>query len=322
MKRRDALWTILGICALPSAHGQEKTWVIGLLDAGERPEWWAAFRQQLRDLGYVEGRNVRFELHYARGKFDQLPRMAEELIQRKADVIVTSGTVAASTAKRATDTVPIVMATGTDPVALGIVKSLSRPGENITGVTSVASELSAKRFALMREISPGISQMAVVWHRENVATGPLIRELLEAADAAKVGMHNLPVKDAARLAEAFAAAAREHAQAMMVIHSPLIFSERKNIAALALKHRLPTMNGAAEYVDAGGLASYAPSYPALFRRAAVYTDRILKGAKPGDLPIERPTTFEFVLNQKAANALGISIPLDLARRADRVIGAL
>jgi putative ABC transport system substrate-binding protein len=325
MNRRAALGTILGIGAFvaPAALAQPaKTWVIGLLDAGERVEWWATFRQQLRDLGYVEGRNVTFELRYAGGKFDQLPRMAEELVRRKVDVIVTSGTVAGTAAKHTTDTIPIVMATGTDQVSLGLAKSLSRPGENVTGNTSLQSDLTAKRFALLREMFPGISRIAVLWHRENSPSAASIRDLLSVADSAKVTIQNLAVKDGGGLTDAFRAATRERAQALMAIQGPLIFIERRRIAELALKHRMPTMNGAAEYVDAGGLVSYAPSYPEFFRRAAVYVDRILKGANPGDLPIEQPTKFELVVNQRTASALGLTVPASILLRADRVIGAL
>src|SRR6266850_1689967 len=324
MKRREALWAILGIGALAHTVRSQpaKTWVIGLLDAGERVEWWAAFRQQLRELGYVEGRNVTFEARYAGGKQEQLPRMADELIRRKVDIIVTSGTVAATAAKHGTDTIPIVMATGADQVSMGLAKSLARPGENVTGLTSLQSDLTAKRFALVREMFPGISRMAVLWHRDNVSSALSIRDLLSVAESAKVAVQNFPAKDADGVAEALRIAARERAQAVVVVHSPLIYRERRKIAELALKYKLPTMNGPSEYVDAGGLVSYAPSYSDLFRRAAIYVDGILKGANPGDLPIEQPTKFELVLNQKTAKAIGAAIPASVLLRADRVISAL
>ena len=320
MKRRQLL---LAMTALPlMARAQPKTAVIGLLDAGERVEWWAAYREQLRRLGYVEGRNISLEPRYAAGKQEQLPKLADELVRRKVDLIVTSGTAAASAAKHATDTIPIVMATGTDQVSLGLVRSLSHPGENVTGLSSLSSGLTAKRFALLREMMPGLSRISVIWHRENVSSGPGVRDLLAAAESAKVAVQNLPLKDADGLPDAFDQATRERTQAMIAIQGPLIYRERKKIAELALKHKIPTMHGAAEYVDAGGLASYAPSYPDLFRRAALYTDRILKGAKPGDLPVEQPTTFELVINQKTAAALGLKIPSAVLLRADRVVGAL
>jgi putative ABC transport system substrate-binding protein len=320
MKRRHFL---VAIAALPlAAHAQQKTWVIGLLDAGERLEWWAAFRAQFRQLGYAEGKNVTLEARYAKGKLEDLPRLTDELIRRKVDLFVTSGTAAALAAKHATDTIPVVMATGNDVVSLGLVRSLSRPGENVTGLTSLSSDLTVKRFALLREMFPALSRVAVIWHRENVSSSSSVRDLIAAADAVKVSVQNLPTKDASGLPAAFDAAAREHAQAVMTVHSPLIYRERKNLADLALQHKLPTMNGAAEYVDAGGLASYAASYPDLFRRAAVYVDRILRGAKPAEMPVEQPALFELVINQKTAKAIGATIPAAITLRADRVVSAL
>jgi putative ABC transport system substrate-binding protein len=324
MKRREALWTILAVGALPLAARAQpvKAWTIGLLDAGNRVEWWTTFRQQMRELGYEEGRNVSYERRAASGKQEQLQRLADQLVQRRVDVIVVSGTAAASAAKHATDSIPIVIASGTDPVSLGLAKSLSRPGENLTGMTSLSSDLNLKRFALLREMFPGIARVGLLWHRDNVSSAASVRDLLAAADSARISLYNLAIKDGDALPEAFQSASRERAQALVVIQGPLIYEERKRIAQLALTHRMPTMNGAAEYCEAGGFASYAPSYPDLFRRAAVYVDRILKGARPGDLPIEQPVKFEFVINQKTASALGVSVPTDLLRRADRVIGAL
>lgn len=320
MKRRQLL---LAFAALPlAARGQTKTWVIGLLDAGDRDEWWAMFRREMRRLGYIEGKNLKIEARYARGKQDPLPALAEDLVHRKVDLIVTSGTTAAIAAKNATSKIPIVIATGTDPLSLGIAKSLSRPGENLTGLASLSSELTGKRFALMRELFPGMARVGILWHRENPASAASVRDLLTVAGNAKVAVHNLPIRDAEGLDEAFQGAMREHVQALLVVQGPLIYRERKKIAALALQHKLPTMNGAAEYVDAGGLVSYAPSYPEFFRRAAGYVDRILKGANPGDLPIEQPTIFELVINQKTAASLGLTIPQSIVLRADRVISAL
>jgi len=320
MKRRHFL---VAIAALPlAARAQQKTWVIGLLDAGDREEWWVTFRQEMRRLGYLEGKNLKLEPRYARGKQDQLPKLAEDLVRRKVDVIVTSGTVAASAAKTATDKIPIVMATGTDPLSLGIAKSLSRPGENVTGLTSLSSELTGKRFALMREMFPGMSRVGILWHRENPASAASVRDLLSSAGGAKVAVQNLPVRDAEGLDDAFQSAVRERANAMLVVQGPLIYRERKKIADLALRYKVATMNGASEYADAGGLASYGPNYPEFFRRAAGYVDRILKGAHAGDLPIEQPTTFELVINQKTAAAIGVTIPQAIMLRADRVIAAL
>jgi len=215
-----------------------------------------------------------------------------------------------------------VMATGTDPLSLGIAKSLSRPGENVTGLTSLSSELTGKRFALMREMFPGMSRVGILWHRENPASAASVRDLLSSAGGAKVAVQNLPVRDAEGLDDAFQSAVRERANAMLVVQGPLIYRERKKIADLALRYKVATMNGASEYADAGGLASYGPNYPEFFRRAAGYVDRILKGAHAGDLPIEQPTTFELVINQKTAAAIGVTIPQAIMLRADRVIAAL
>ena len=294
--------------------------VIGLLDAGsDRVEWWAAFRQQLRDLGYVEGRNVAFEARLAGGKFERLPALAQELVHLKVAVIVTSGTVAAKIAKQTTSSIPIVMATGDDPVRLGIAASLARPGGNVTGMTSVASGLAGKRFELLREILPKLTRLAVLLNEGSPVTANFRRELEAATRPLKISLQVVELGSSEEFAAAFSAMARERASAIFVINDPRFFAERQRIADLAIKYRLPSVLGAAEYVDAGGLISYAPSYPDLFRRAAVYVDKILKGAKPGDLPIEQPTKFELVINMKTAKALGVTIPKTVLFRAERVI---
>jgi putative ABC transport system substrate-binding protein len=311
----------LGLPAARESNAQPtaKAPVIGLLDAGERLEWWAAFRQQLRELGYVEGQNLAFEARFASGKFEQLPALAQELVRLKVAVIVTSGTVAAQAAKRATSTVPIVMATGGDTGSLGLVESLARPGGNVTGVTSLGAELTRKRFELLREVLPKISRLAVLWHRDNPASAVAVRDLEAAARSSKVGLQVLGVKSADDFAGAFSAMTQERARAVFVIADPLFFSERRRISDLAIKHRLPSIHGVSEYVEVGGLFSYGPSYSDLFRRAAVYVDKILKGARPGDLPIEQPTRFELIINLRTARALGVTIPRPILLRADRVI---
>jgi putative ABC transport system substrate-binding protein len=290
-----------------------------MLDAGERLHWWTAFQQQLRELGYVEGRNVAFEARFASKKPEQLPALAKELVRLNVAVIVTGGTAAALEAKRATNTIPIVMATGSDHVSLGLVVSLARPGRNITGLSSISTELTAKRLDLLREVLPKMTRLAVLWHSDNIGSAPAIRDLETAARSSRVALQNLGVSTAGELADAFSAATREHADAIFVVAGPFTFPWRQTIADLALKHRLPSMHGPVEYVEAGGLISYAPSYSALFRRAAVYVDKILKGAKPGDLPIEQPTKFELAINLKTAKALGLTIPKSLLLRADQVI---
>jgi putative ABC transport system substrate-binding protein len=324
MNRRQALFAVFGLslklCAAreSSAQPTAKAPVVGLLDGGERLEWWAAFRQQLRELGYVEGQNVAFEARFASGRFERLPALAQELVRLKVAVIVTSGTVAAQAAKRATSTIPIVMGTGSSE-DMGLVASLARPGGNITGVTTVAVGLTGKRFEILREVFPKMSRLAVLWHRDNPASALAVRELETAARSSKVALQVLGVKSVDELTGAFSAMAQKRARALFVIADPLFFPERRRISDLAIKHHLPSVSGMSEYVEAGGVLSYGPSYSDLFRRAAVYVDKILKGAKPGDLPVEQPMNFELVINLKTARALGVTIPPAILLRTDRVI---
>jgi putative ABC transport system substrate-binding protein len=321
-RRRRFLFAAATLAASPIAgfaQNQGKAPVIGLLDAGNRLDLWSAFRSQLRDLGYQEGKNVAFEPRFAIDALDLLPAMAHDLVNLKVAVIVTSGTVAAQAARRATAKIPVVMATGTDQVSIGLVASLRRPGGNVTGLSSLTSELMKKRFELAREIVPRIARIAVLWHTENGPSMASVRDLEHAASQLNIPFQSLGVGNAEELAAAFAAMKRERADAVVVVHSALTFDERAKIAELALKQRIPAVFGASEFADAGGLASLGPNYSDQFRRAAVYVDKILKGAHPGDLPIEQPNKFELVINRKTASALGISIPQSVLLRADRVI---
>jgi putative ABC transport system substrate-binding protein len=323
MNRRDTVLALIALGASPLAAEAQpagKVPVIGLLDAGARSEMWVAFRQQFRDLGYVEGRNVRFESRSAKDAFDLLAPMAQDLVKLNVAVIVTSGTVAARAAKRATSRIPIVMATGTDQVSLGLAASLARPGGNVTGNASLTSELTTKRFELLSEIVPRMARVAVLWHVENMPSMASVRDLEHAASKSKIALQSLGISNAEELAAAFAAMTREHADGLVVPQSPFTFDQRASIAELSLKHRMPAVFGASEFVDAGGLVSYAPNYLDLFRRAAIYVDKILKGARPGDLPIEEPTKFELVVNRRTAKAIGIKVPQSILVRADRVIG--
>ncbi|HVE48956.1 MAG TPA: ABC transporter substrate-binding protein [Casimicrobiaceae bacterium] len=292
--------------------------VIGLLDAGERREWWDALRQRLRGLGYVEGRNVSFESRYAKGKMDALNALADELARLEVAVIVTSSSAAAVAAARATRKIPIVIASGGDQVGRGLASSLTRPKGNVTGVTSLSSDLMAKRLEQLREVAPKSTRLAALWHADNSSTAS-VRELDLAASRARLAFQSVGFKDAAELTETFAAMARDRIDALVVIQSALVHAERKRIAALADKHKLPAIYGSAEFADAGGLLAYGPSYPDMFRRAAHYVDKILKGAIPGELPIEQPTTFELVINASAARRLGVDVPPQLLARASRVI---
>jgi ABC-type uncharacterized transport system substrate-binding protein len=327
MTRISPVFTlVLSLLAAPLAADAQpagKVYRIGLLDYSApdpaRQAWWVAFRDQMRQLGYVEGQNVRFEPRWAQGDDGQLPKLAAELVGLKVDLIVTGGTNAAVAAKRATSTIPIVTATGADPVAVGVAASLRQPGGNVTGVTSITSELAGKRLEILRTVAPGASRIAILWDERNAASRLAVDGTEAAAKTANVTIRSVPVRSPAEIEAAFATVDRDRAGALGIVPSPMFFSHRKRFAELALKHRLPTVVGSREYVEAGGLVSYSPDYPDLFRRAATFVDKILKGARPADLPIEQPTKFELVINLKTAKALGLTIPPSLLGRADEVI---
>ena len=315
-----------GLLVAPlAAEAQQagKVYRIGLLDFSApdtaRLAWWNAFRQRMRELGYVEGQNVAFEPRWGQGDDNRIPKLAAELVGLKVDLIVTAGSKTAITLKRATSTIPIVMATGSDPVATGLVASLRQPGGNVTGMTSINSELAAKRLDLLRNLAPRVSRIAILWDETDAGSRLGEQEAEAAAKTAGLTIHSVPVSSTAGLEATFATVVRGRAGALMVVSTSRLFSYRKRIAELALKNRLPTVVGFREFVAAGALASYGTDYPDLFRRAAVYVDKILKGAKPADLPIEQPTKFELVINLKTAKALGLTIPPSLLGRADEVI---
>jgi len=299
-----------------------KVYRIGLLDFSApdpgRQAWWNAFRQQMRQLGYVEGQNVAFEPRWGQGEDDRLPRLAAELVALKVDIIVTGGTAAAVAAKRATSTIPIVTATGSDPVAVGLVVSLRQPGGNVTGLTSINSELAAKRLEFLRNVAPRASRIAILWDERDAGSRLGASESEAAAKTAGLSIQSVSVGSAG-IEAAFATVVRARAGGLIVISTSGLFSHRKRIAELAVKHRLPTVVGIRDYAEAGCLASYGTDYPDLFRRAATFVDKILKGAKPADLPMEQPTKFELVINLKTAKALGLTIQQSLLGRADEVI---
>ena len=294
---------------------------VGLLDPGSlvgRAPLWEAFRQRMRELGYIEGLTVVFEARGADGKLERLPALATELVRLKADAIVTTGTPSAQAARQATATIPIVMATGTDPIGLGLVASLARPGGNVTGLTSISRELSAKRLELARELLPGASHFAILWAAGSAGSAAVVRATEVAAQALGVRLHAVGVRNA-ELDGAFSTMARERPAVLLVDSDPTLFEARRRLAELALKHRLPTVHSAPEYAEAGGLIAYGANRAEMFRHAAVYVDKILKGAKPGDLPIEQPTKFELIVNLKTAKALGLTIPPAVLARADEII---
>jgi putative ABC transport system substrate-binding protein len=278
-----------------------------------------AFRKGLHELGYVEGKNIVSEYRYAEGKLDRLPAFAAELVRLKVDVIVTAGATGTGPAKEATTAIPIVMAQDGDPVATGIVASLARPGGNITGLSTLAPELSGKRLELLKEIVPKLSRVAIFGTSTQPNYTQLSHEVELAAKAFGVKLQNLDILGAKDIETAFRAAGREHAGAVLVLASSVIFSQRPQILELAVKSQLPVIFPQNEYVEEGGLMSYAPNYADLFRRAATYVDKILKGAKPAELPVEQPTKFEFIINLKAAKQIGLTIPPNVLARADKVI---
>jgi putative ABC transport system substrate-binding protein len=276
----------------------------------------------MHELGYVEGRTVTYEARSADGDLDRLAAFAAELVRLKADVIVVGASSAARAARQATAAIPIVFASG-NPLEGGYVASLARPGGNVTGLTSASVELSAKRLELARELVPGLSRFVVL--RYEPVSGPggltdlMIQESRAAAHALGVRVDAVGFRNPAELDGAFAAMARGSRAVVLVLPSGPMFGERRRLAELAVKHRLPVMYDAREYVEAGGLMAYGPNRLELFRRAAVYVDKILKGAKPADLPVEQPTKFEFVINLGTAKALGLTIPPAVLARADEVI---
>jgi ABC-type uncharacterized transport system substrate-binding protein len=317
------LATVL-LTTAPSAQAQQPTKIprIGYLSpnsASTNPARIEAFRQGLRELGYVEGKNIMIEYRNTEGKLDRLPSLAAELVRLKVDIIVTSSPAPTRAAKEATATIPIVFAQDGDPVASGFVTSLARPGGNITGLSTLAPELSGKRLELLKELVPKLSRVAVFGTSTSPSTVPTMKETELAAGAFKVQLQYLDVLDAKDIETAFRTAAKGRADAVLVLAGPVIFFERRQIAELAVKNRLPAIYPQTEFTEAGGLMYYGANTPEMYRRAATYVDKILKGAKPSDLPVEQPTKFELVINLKAAKRIDLKIPPTVLARADRVI---
>ena len=278
----------------------------------------AAFSQGLRELGYVEGKNIVIEWRYAEGKLDRLDEFAAEFARLKVDVIVTAAPSSTRAAKKATSTIPIVMAWDNDPVANGFIASLARPGGNITGLSSLAPEITGKQLELLKETVPRLSNVAVL-RTSNLPGGQVLRDAEPAAKAFKVELQYLDVGGVKDIETVFRQARKGRADAVLVLASPILESYRTEVAAHALKNRLPTMFWASENVEVGGLMSYGANVADLYRRAALFVDKILKGAKPADLPVEQPTKFDFVINIKAAKQIGLTIPPNVLARADKVI---
>jgi ABC-type uncharacterized transport system substrate-binding protein len=319
-----ALGAILLALSFPVEAQQQpkKLHRIGILLVGSSSFYSAridVFRQGLKELGYIEGKNIAIEYRYAEGKADRLPTLAAELVGLNVDVILTSSTPSVLAVKKATSTIPIVFVAINDPVASGLVTSLARPGGNITGLTILGPELSGKRLELLKEAVPKATRVAFLWNSANPAQGLLWKESQAAAQELRLQLQSLEVRSSNDFDSAFEAVLRERSQALITVPEPLINTHLKRIVEFAAKNRLPAMYANPQFVDAGGLMSYAPDYSAQYRRAATYVDKILKGAKPADLPVEQPTKFELVINLKAAKAIGLSISESMLLRADRVI---
>ena len=283
-------------------------------------QWTAAFVQRLRELGWIEGRTVAIEYRWAEGRSERFAEIAAEFVRLKVDVIVTSGTAAVLAAKQATSVIPIVFAVAGDPVGTGLVASLARPGGNVTGLSIQQTDLAGKRLELLREVVPGLRRLAILANVGNPAAVLEMGEVQAAARTLGLEVATFEIRRAEDIAPAFEAL-KGRADALYVCADPLVITNRIRINTLALGARLPTMHGVREYVEAGGLMSYGPNFPDLFRRAADYVDKILRGAKPADLPVEQPTKFDLVINLTTAKALGLDRPADAARarrRGDRI----
>ena len=312
----------LGLVQVSEAQQPKKVPRIGYVSSGDpstEPRL-AAFRQGLRDLGYIEGKNIQVEYRYAEGKPDEVPSLVTELVQLKVDALVVGFLPAIHAAKQATKTIPIVMVTTVDPVASGIVDSLARPGGNITGVTRFTGDLKKRRLELLKETVPGISRVGVLWDADNESAAIAFKEYEAAARVLKIPLQSLAVRGPHPDFEgAFQAATKERASALITIRDVLINRYRKRIADRAIKNRQPSMYEGSEYVEDGGLMSYAVSDAENYRRAATYVDKILKGAKPANLPVEQPAKFELVINLKTAKQIGLTIPPNVLAKADKVI---
>ena len=325
MKRRALISLLGGAAAWPlAARAQQSHRVprIGVLLLGTPASFAGrtqAFVEGLRDLGYVEGSTVAIEWKWGQDQVDRLPDLAAELVRSQVDVIVTGGTPPAKTLKNAARTIPIVMAIVGDPVAAGLVDSLARPGGNATGFSIVATDLSGRRLHLLNEIVPGLSSVAVMSNVENPQSQMELSETQSAAGRLDLRLHSVPISADTSIEDALEKIKKEPVQALIVVTDAILYSQRRQILDWTAGNRLPAMYPYREFPEAGGLISYAPNARDLFRRAASYVDRILKGANPGDLPVEQPTKFELIINLKTAKALGLTMPDKLLATADEVI---
>jgi putative tryptophan/tyrosine transport system substrate-binding protein len=327
MRRREFITLLCGAAAAwplaARAQRPGKLFRIGYLGISSptlEPHYVEAFRQRLRELGHMEGENITIEYRWAEGQDSRLPKLASELVRLKPGVIVTTGTPGALAAIQATKTIPIVMASSADPVASGLVSSLARPSGNVTGFTILGPELEGKRLELLLQTVPGLSRLAILWNPSNPGIVSYFETVRNAGRNLRISLDPVvEVRSAEELDNAFSTIASARPQALAVIADRFLLAHRRQIVEFAAVNRLPSMYPYREYVDAGGLMSYAPSNVELFRGAATYVDKILKGARPGELPIQEPTKFELVLNLKTAKTLGLAVPPTVIARADDVI---
>ena len=327
MNSRRKLIIALGAGALATpfasfAQQQGKVWRVGYLHPGSAalaPIRFEPLRQGLQALRYVEGQNLVLETRWGEGNSDRLRAMAAELVELKVDVVVTGGEAAAVAARNATTSIPIVMVDPGDPVRTKLVASLARPGGNVTGLSSATPDLAAKHLQLVKEAAPMVTRVGFIWNANAAAGALALAETEKAAAVLNVSLHPIEVRQANDLDEAVAAIAGGKGDAMIVFSDPLMFTHRQRLMEMAAQRRLVTVSGAREFAEAGALMSYGPSFPEMFHHAATYVDKILKGAKPADLPVEQPMKFEMVVNMKTAKALGLTMPQSILVRADKVI---
>lgn len=323
MRRREFIKVTVGLVSMsPQAAWAQRIWRVGMLEtqsAEANASNFAAFRQSLNGLGYVEGRNLEIDYRSADGKAERFPELAATLIAAKVDVIVTRGTLAVRAVQTASSTIPVVMAASGEPLTTGIVASLARPGGNVTGLSAFTNELIPKRIELLTETIPGIKRVAFLQDMANPVSQSQWEELKSAAHSARLEPLLLDIRTSDQVTSAFESAIAQRVDALLVGNDTVTQANRRQIAELAAQRRLPTIYAAREFVEAGGLMVYAVNYTDLYRRAAVYVDKIFKGAKPSDLPVQQPEKFEFVINLRAAKALGLTVPPTLLARADEVI---
>jgi putative ABC transport system substrate-binding protein len=325
MRRREFLGVLGGAAAAwplaAQAQQPRKLPSIGFLGPSTpsvSSHWAAAFARRLRELGWIEGRTVAIEYRWAEGRNERFAEIAAEFVRLKVDVILTTGTTSVQAAKQATSVIPIVFAIAGDPVGAGLVDSLARPGGNVTGLSNQSTDLAGKRLELLRDVLPGLRRLAIIANAGNPYTMLEMGEVRAAARVLGLDVATLEIRRAAEIVPAFQAL-KDRVDALYVVNDPLVNSNRARIHTLATAARLPTIDNNRDYVEVGGLMSYGPNFPDLFRRAAEYVDKILRGAKPADLPVEQPTKFDLVVNLVTAEALGLSVPPSLLARADEVI---